>query len=115
MSRLIMIAFVILVVCGAVLATTGVLSVRNTKDATGVTIDKKELKEKSQDAVKKTEDAGGKVLDKTGEALRKAADEVRGPSHSKTTATPTVDDKDKNLRPPEGSKELPQSKQQSDR
>src|SRR5208283_5252036 len=113
--RLILTVVVILVVAGGVLAMTGVLSIRDTKDETGVTIDKKELKEKSQDAVKKTEDAGGKVLDKTGEALRKAADELRGPSHSKTTTTPTVDEKDKNLRPPDGSKELPESKQQSDR
>jgi hypothetical protein len=49
---------------------------RNNNNETGVTIDKKELKEKTQEAVKKTEEAGGKVLDKTGKALREAADNL---------------------------------------
>ena len=100
------------------LATTGVVSVRNTKDETGVTIDKKELKEKTQEAVKKTEEAGGKVLDKTGEALRKAGDEVRGSSHDQKSPaiTPPADEKQKNPSHRDGSNDLrEESNQPADR
>jgi hypothetical protein len=41
----------ILAVVGVVLAATGVLRFRNTKDETGVTIDKKELKEKTRETL----------------------------------------------------------------
>jgi hypothetical protein len=94
-----MTAFFLFIVAVAVLAITGVLHVRDTKDETGVTIDKKELKEKTQEAVKKTEAAGSKALDKTGEALHKAADEIRGASHDQKTPAPTppADEKNKNL------------------
>ena len=106
MTRLTMTAIVILIVGSAVLATTGVLSFRNTKDKTGITIDKKELKEKTQEAVKKTEAAGNTILDKTGEAMRKAGDEMRRSSHEQkapATTPPAGDKENDNLRQPDGS------------
>lgn len=88
MSRLIlaMIAIIALVVAG--LAMSGVLSVRNDKEQTGITIDKKELKEKTREAVKKTEEAGDKAIDKTSNALHKAADQLRGWSHDSKMPAP---------------------------
>jgi hypothetical protein len=109
MNRWILIVIAICIVGVAVLALSGVLHVRDTKNETGVTIDKKELKEKTEEAVKKTEAAGGKVLDKTGEALHKAAEEIRGTPHDQKppATTPLPDEKNKSLRQPDGGKDLP--------
>ncbi len=106
MTRLIIAAIAVFILVGAVLATTGVLRVQNNKDQSGIVIDKKELKAKTQEAVKKTEEAGSKILDKTGEALHKAADKVRGSSHDQQTpATPQLNDK--NLRQPDETRQSP--------
>jgi hypothetical protein len=72
MSRLIALIVTTAVVVGAVLAATGVLRFQNTRDEAAVTIDKKQLKEKTQKAIEKAEKTGGGILDKTGEALQKA-------------------------------------------
>jgi hypothetical protein len=106
MTRLIMSLFVVLVLVCAALALTGVLTFHNSKDETGVTIDKKELKEKTQEAVKKTEETGGKILDKTGEALHKAADGLRSPPDPNTPTTPRLNDK--NMQRPDGSQPAPE-------
>ena len=108
MTRLIVLTIAILVVVGAVLATSGVLRVQNSKDESGITIDKKELKEKTQEAVKTTEAAGGKILDKTGEALHKAAEKVRAPSPDQKTPATTPQLNDRNPRLPEESKQPPE-------
>jgi hypothetical protein len=94
MNRLMMTVVVILVVVGVALATMGILHFRNTKDETGVTIDKKELKETTQEAVEKAGEAGGKILDKTGETLRKAGERLRGSSGDRDASprTPAADD-----------------------
>ena len=117
MKRLILAMVVILGVVGVVLATTGVLHFRNTKDETGVTIDKKELKEKTQEAVEKAEKAGGKILDKTGETLHKAGERMRGSSsgdRSTPTTAPAADDE--STRKPAGSKNPPdKTEHESDR
>ena len=86
MTRLILTVVVILVVVGVVLAAAGVLHFQNTKDETGVTIDKKQLKEKTHEAVEKTGEAGGKILEKTGETLHKAAERLRGSSGDQNCA-----------------------------
>jgi hypothetical protein len=114
MPRLIMTVVVILVVVGVVLAATGVLRFRNTEDETGVTIDKKELKEKTQKAVEKTEEAGGKILDKTGETLHKAAEGLRGSSDDKRAPTKTPATDDEKTRQPDQSK-TPSDARKSDR
>jgi hypothetical protein len=88
MSRLITTVVVVIVIAGVVLFATGTLHFRNTPAETSVTIDKKELNQKTKDLVGKTEEAGSKVLDKTSEALHKAAKEVRGSSHDEPAATP---------------------------
>lgn len=95
LMRVLMTVFVIVVVLGAVLAATGVLHVRNSDDESGVTIDKKELNQKTQEAVEKTENAGSKFLDKTGEALHKAAEGLRKPSDDRNApaSTPRLNDK----------------------
>ena len=94
MARLIATAVVILVVVGVVLAATGVLRFHNTEDETGVTLDKKELKAKTQEAVDTTEKAGGKLLEKTGDTLHKAAERMRGSpgDRSGPPAAPAGDD-----------------------
>ena len=66
MTRLMMTVIVTLVVAGIALATAGVLRFQNTSDQAGVTIDKRELKQKTQQAVETTGEFGGKILDKTG-------------------------------------------------
>jgi uncharacterized protein HemX len=101
MTRLILAAIAILVVMGAVLAMTGVLQVQNNKDESSVTIDKKELKEKTHEAVKKTEEAGGAILDRTGKALHEAADKVRGSSHDQKAPPTAPRLNDKNLPHPD--------------
>ena len=95
MARLMITTVVVLIVLGVVLATTGVLQFRNTEEETGVTIDKKELKEKTKEAVETTGEAGSKILDKTGEVLHKAAEGLRGSPDDQPapTNTPAADDR----------------------
>ena len=60
--------FIAAIVCVVVFCSmvgTGVLKVHDSKDEAGITIDKKELKEKTHEAVRKAEEAGSEVLDKT--------------------------------------------------
>jgi hypothetical protein len=94
MSRLITTVVLTLVVVGIVLAATGVLRFHNTEDQSGITIDKKELKEKAQDAVENTGEAGSAILNKTGEILHKAVERMRGSSddQSSTTTSPAAND-----------------------
>ena len=93
MSRLIITIAVILIGLGVVLAATGFLRFRNSNDESGITLDKKELKEKSQEAVQKTEAAGGKILDPTSESLQKAVKQLRGSSGDKDShAAPAGDE-----------------------
>ena len=111
MTRVLIVAIGILAVVGVALAAAGVLHVQNSKDETGIIIDKKQLDEKTQDAVKKTEDAGGKILNETGDALHKAADEMRSPSREAPvpSTTPPTDEKNGNLPRPSG-KNLPEDR-----
>ncbi len=81
MSRWILIVIAILALVGILLAHVGVIHVRNTENDASITVDKKELKEKTHDAVEKTQEAGGEILDKAGAALRKAGEGLRQPSH----------------------------------
>lgn len=108
MTRFIVAVTVLLVVVGVLLATTGVLHFRSTKDETGLTIDKKELKEKTQEAVETTGRVGSRILDKTGETLRKAADRLRGSSSDRSTPAKTPAADDETARPPAGSKLSPE-------
>jgi hypothetical protein len=107
MTRFILTVVVMLVVVGVVLAATGVLRFRNTEDETGVTIDKKELKEKTEQAVEKTEKVGGEILDKTGKSLQKAAEGLRGSPQDKEV--PAVGSE--GTRQPDGDKNPPEHKQ----
>ncbi len=111
MTRVLIVAIGILAVVGVALAAAGVLHVQNSEDATGIIIDKKQLDEKTQDAVKNTEDAGGKILNETGDALHKAADEMRNPSRNAPapSTTPPADEKKGNLSRPSG-KNLPEDR-----
>jgi hypothetical protein len=85
MSRLITTLLVIGVVIGFVLAATGVLHFQNTTDEATITINKKELKEKTQEVIKETGEAGGKMLDRTSETLHKAAEGMRPSPENQTT------------------------------
>ncbi|MGA2256769.1 MAG: hypothetical protein ABSG53_19135 [Thermoguttaceae bacterium] len=107
MTRFMIAAIVILVVLCAALATTGIVRFQNTKDESGVTIDKKELKEKTLEAVKKSEDASGKILDKTGKVLHKAAEGLRGPSGDRNIPTTKPQLNDKNTRHPDETNQSP--------
>ncbi len=80
MKRLIVSVIVIVVLAGVGLAVAGVLRFENTKNRSSITLDKKELQQKTEKAVEKTEAAGGEILDKTGQALHKAAESLRGSS-----------------------------------
>lgn len=62
MTRVITIIVAIAVAAGAVLAVSGVLHFQNTKDQSTMTLDKKELKEKTNGAVKKVEKIEKNVL-----------------------------------------------------
>jgi uncharacterized membrane protein len=108
MTRLTIVLIAVVVLVGALLAATGVLYVQNSNDKTGITIDKKELKEKTDEAVKKTEEAGSKALDKAGQAMHNAADAMRGSSHDSTRPATTPRRTDKSLPDPEGSRPLPE-------
>jgi hypothetical protein len=110
MSRLMITIAVILVGLGVVLASTGVLRFHNTKDETGITLDKKELKEKSQEAVQKTEAAGGKILDRTSESLQKATQRLRGSSGDRDSHA-TSPAGDEGAKKPGGSKTPPENKE----
>jgi hypothetical protein len=91
---------VIVVAVGVVLGVSGVLHFQNTRDKAGLTIDKKEIREKTENAVNEAKEAGGKVLDKTGQALHKAAAGLReSPPDRPPAATPAPDDH--NTRQPE--------------
>ncbi|MCE5268850.1 MAG: hypothetical protein LLG00_13295 [Planctomycetaceae bacterium] len=77
MNRPFVALIVILVVIAVVLAATGVLRFHNTKDESAVTVDKKLLKEQTEEA-----------LDKAGQTLRKAAGGLQGsekPGEQKAT------------------------------
>ena len=105
MNRLIIAALVILVVVGAVLAATGVLHFQNTKDESIITIDKKELKEKTQEAV-----------EKTSETLHKAAEGLQGPADNRNSPTTTPADNGHTTRQPDAGKSSPENgANQSDR
>ena len=94
----------ILVLVSPVLATTGVVSFHNTKDQTGVTIDKKELKEKDSGCGQEGGRGRWKFSRRPARSLRKAADEMRGSSHDQMkppTKTPPADETDKNPQQPE--------------
>jgi hypothetical protein len=89
MSRLILAAIAIVALVGVVLAATGALRFQNTENQSGVTLDKKELKEKTQEVIRTTKEAGSKVLDKTSESLHKAAEGLRTtPQDRPPTAAP---------------------------
>jgi hypothetical protein len=77
MARVITLIVMVVILVGAVLAATGVLRFENTKDGSTMTIDRKEMKDKTQDAVKKVEEAESKALDKSGDALHKVAQRLQ--------------------------------------
>ncbi len=77
MGRILVALVVVVVVVGAVLAMAGVLHFRSADHQATITIDKKELKEKTDKAVEKTEAVGSEILDKTGQILHKAAAGLR--------------------------------------
>jgi hypothetical protein len=72
----------------------GVLHFRSTDNQATITVDKKELKEKTDKAVEKTEAVGSEILDKTGQILHKAAAGLResAPDQHAPAATPAPDD-----------------------
>ena len=116
MTRLVVAVVVILVLIGGVLAAAGVLHFRNATDQSTITIDKKELKEKTDKAVEKTEEVGGKILDKTGETLRKAAERLRGSAHDQGPPTATRKAGGESTRLPDQSKNPPDNRaHESDR
>lgn len=80
MSRFIATMVVIALVVGVFLAVAGVIHFQNGPDRATVTLDKKDLNEKTQEAVKDMKRAGGDILNKTGDALHRAAAGVRGSS-----------------------------------
>ncbi len=80
MRRLIGSVIVIVVLVGVGLAVAGVLRFENTRNQSSITLDKKELQQKTEKAVEKTEAAGGEILDKTGQALHQAAQSLTGSS-----------------------------------
>jgi len=110
MARLIVTLVVVLVAVGILLGVTGVLSFQNTKDESIIKIDKKEFKEKTQNAVEKTKEAGGKALDRTGETLHKAAEELRGSPNDKQTPKETPAAGTESTQPSEDSKVPPENK-----
>jgi hypothetical protein len=96
MSRLLSTIAIIVMAVVAVLGTVGVLHFQNADDKAGITVEKKDLEEKTEKAVEKTEEVGGEILDKTGKALHKAAADLRessqDPPHTPAT-TPAPHDK----------------------
>jgi uncharacterized membrane protein len=80
MGRFIATVIVALVVIAAVLAVENVVYVRNTDTEAGILINKKELKEQTQEAVEKTKEAGGELLDNSRKALHDAT-VPKKPSH----------------------------------
>jgi hypothetical protein len=82
--RLLKIALGIAVLAVAVLAATGVIYFRNTENDASVTIDKKELKEKTHEAIEKTREAGSEGLDRMGQALHKAGESMKGTSDERS-------------------------------
>jgi hypothetical protein len=111
MTRLMMTVIVIIVVVGAVMATTGILRFYNTTDETGVTIDKKELKEQTREAVERAGKTGGAVLDKTGETLHEAAEQMRGSSDNRKLPPTTPATGETGVRQPNGSKNSPENRE----
>jgi hypothetical protein len=110
-----MILVAVVLLAGVVLAAVGVVHVQNTQDKAGITIDKKELNEKTQEAVEKAKTAGNEVLHKTGQALHKAGDRLQGappsadaPAKSETRATQRAGQ-------PEGDKSRPESGEHAER
>lgn len=77
MTRLIVTLAIIVAVVVIILGMAGVLHVQNTDDKAGITVDKKELREKTHSAVEKTKGAAVEVLDKA----RRAVDESRERPH----------------------------------
>jgi hypothetical protein len=88
MARLITWTVAIVVVLGGVMAATGVLRFESDQDRSTITIDKKELKEKTHNAVKEAEKTESKILEKTGDALHSAAKGMRESSDGKAPAKP---------------------------
>ncbi len=73
-------SFIILIAVAAfVLAYAGILSFENSKNKAGVTIDKSQLKQQSQQIIDKTKKAGGKLLRKAGDELHKAENGAHAP------------------------------------
>ena len=80
MGRFILTVIVIFVVAAVVLTVAGALHFQNTPDETRVTLDKKELNQKTQELMGESKEAGSKALKNTGEALHKAGEDLH-PSH----------------------------------
>jgi hypothetical protein len=74
MKTLLALAAAISVVVVVVLAVTGALRVRNAGDEVHITIDKKEVKEKAEQAIDKTKHLGDRVVEKTREILHSSED-----------------------------------------
>ena len=65
--------FAVVVILGIiVVAVTGSLRVRNTDDEVNVTIDKSELKTKTEQAVNKAKQLGERAVERTREAISKS-------------------------------------------
>ena len=77
MVKLFLALIAVIALVGAVLAATGVMTVRNTEGETSIIIDKKELKEQAGKAAEKTKEAGEKAVDQAGQAVQKAKEAVR--------------------------------------
>lgn len=84
MRRLIFAVGLIGVLVCAVLATAGVLHVRNSENETSITLDKKDLQEKTQEAIDSAKETGGRILESTGKAMHKAGEGVRETSPEKS-------------------------------
>lgn len=92
MFRLLVVIIVVAVLASVVvLGATGVLRVYNTNDSIKVELQKNELKQKAENAVRETEQAGSRLLEKTGKALRHAGGKLEreGAEHQPASPTPS--------------------------
>lgn len=89
MLKLILTLVAVIALVGAVLAATGVISVRSTDDKTSVTIDKEEMKSQANKAIERTKEIGGTMVEKASQAVHKAKESLRGSPEDHRSAAPS--------------------------
>jgi hypothetical protein len=88
MVKIILAIVALAVLTGIVLAATGVLRVRNTENTFNIELHKKDLEQKTNEAVEKSKQAGDAILEKTGELPHKAGDKLQGATEGRQTPDP---------------------------